>query len=257
MWQRRGGCKGAKDAGLSFGLCEGLLFLEFVLFCDVPPVPYPFFKSEGVSAVEIGMLLGVQRVLDTVTTLLWACLADKTKRARFIVQASLVAGVLPFLALAVPVTGSNKVLPRAIGFWMFALCGSPQAALRDALAIAACAGDSDLWGRARVYGAIGWGLMHLLMGPLLDVAGFAVLFVGLILLFGLLWMVTRVSVPQACSDVKTEVTVRALLDIFSRNRLCFINMAAIGAGFSMVEGMFFCCCRSSIHQHFYVGCLSW
>ena len=117
------------------------------------------------------MLWGVQRGLDTVTTPLWAFLADKTKRARFIVQASLVAGVLPFLALAVPVSGSNKVLSRAIGFWIFALCGSPQAALRDALAIAACAGDSDLWGRARVYGAIGWGLMHLLMGPLLDVAG--------------------------------------------------------------------------------------
>ena len=124
------------------------------------------------------MLLGVQRVLDTVTTPLWAFLADKTKRARFIVQASLVAGVLPFLALAVPVAGSNKVLPRAIGFWIFALCGSPQAALRDALAIAACAGDSDLWGRARVYGAIGWGLMHLLMGPLLDIAGFSVAFSG-------------------------------------------------------------------------------
>ena len=185
------------------------------------------------------MLWGVQRVLDTVTTPLWAFLADKTKRARFIVQASLVAGVSPFLALAVPVAGSNKALSRAIGFWIFALCGSPQAALRDALAIAACAGDSDLWDRARVYGAMGWGLMHLLMGPLLDVAGFAVLFVGFILFCGLLWMVTRVSVPQACSDVKPEVTVRALLDIFCRNWLFFINMAAIGAGFSMVEDLFF------------------
>ena len=45
--------------------------------------------------------------------------------------------------------------------------------------------------------------------------------------------------PPACSDVKTEVTFRALVDIFSRNRLFFINMAAIGAGFSMVEGMLF------------------
>ena len=181
--------KGLKTQAFPLGYVKAYYFLSFCYFATHHRYLTLFFESEGLSAAEIGMLWGVQRVLDTVTTPLWAFLADKTKRARFIVQASLVAGVLPFLALAVPVSGSNKVLSRAIGFWIFALCGSPQAALRDALAIAACAGDSDLWGRARVYGAIGWGLMHLLMGPLLDVAGFAVLFVGFIIFCCLLWMV--------------------------------------------------------------------
>jgi len=199
-----------------------------------------YFEEDGLGASEIGMLWSVYRIIGTLTTPFVAAFADKTKRARTIVQCATAASALPFFALAIPLSDNTlKVVPRALALWLFSFVGSPQGALRDALAIAACAQDVEAWGKARVYGAIGWGMMHMILGPLLDVAGFIVLFVAFVVFGVLLMLVTSVSVPQSCGKVKKEVSFGAVLDIFRRNYLFFINMGAIGGGFSMVEGMLF------------------
>ena len=82
---------------------------------------------------------------------------------------------------------------RSVALWAFSLMGAPALSIMDPLALAACistqlnlqvarplnpqplnlnltiAGqqDADTWGQARIYGAIGWGGMHLVLGPLL------------------------------------------------------------------------------------------
>eukprot|EP00971_Amphidinium_carterae_P114870 2275124-Amphidinium_carterae.1 len=84
------------------------------------------------------------------------------------VQVSLVASILPMLALALPANGMPKFWARGLCFWSFTAASGPGQALLDALPLAACQGDSDMWGKARVFGAIGWGMMHLLLGPLID-----------------------------------------------------------------------------------------
>jgi len=81
--------------------------------------------------------------------------------------------------------------------------------------------------------------MHFTMGPLLDLFGFAIDFIAFVFFSCILFFVTRSSVPEACGQVRKEVTTRAVLDVFAKNRLFFVNMVAIGAGFSMVEGMLF------------------
>lgn len=198
-----------------------------------------YLQSDGLSASEIGLILAGQRVLNTLGIPFWSALADKTKRARLMVQISLATCFVPFLCLAIPLHGGFKVVPRAAAFWFFALVSGPQACLHDALARAACQQDADRWGRARVYGAISWSAMHLLLGPLMDAAGFNVMFVSFLISGGLLFLVTHVTAPQACGKVRKEVTRKAIMDIFVRNCLFFINMSVVGAGFSMVEGMLF------------------
>jgi len=229
-----------KSEPMPLGLVKAYYFASFCFYATHYRYLTLYFEADGLSASQIGMLWSVQRVIGSVGTPFWAALADRTKKARSIVQWSLAFSILPFLALAMPLAAdSYKIVPRAAALWFFGIVGSPQSALRDALAIAACAGDSDLWGKARVYGAIGWGLMHLLLGPLLDAAGFAALFSCFMVFAVMLFLVTRVSVPQACGQAKKEVTTEAILNIFRQNRLFFVNIAAIGAGFSMVEGMLF------------------
>lgn len=199
-----------------------------------------YFEHDGLSPSQIGMLWSVYRVIPIVVTPFAAALADKTKRARTIMQCSLSASIVAFFGLAIPLPeGSHKVILRAAALWIFGLCGSPSAALSDALAIAACEQDSERWGQARVYGAIGWGLMHLFLGPLMDTLGFSVLFVSFFCFACVLLFVQRMGLPQSCGVVKKEVTPGAVMDIFSRNKLFFVNIAVVGAGFSMVEGMLF------------------
>jgi len=200
-----------------------------------------YFESDGLTASQIGALWAVYRVIGTFTTPLWAALADKTKKARSICLTSQIASLPCFLCLAIPISGSSskKMLLRAVSFWIFSLSMSPQNSLRDALAIAASENDVELWGRGRVWGAVGWGLMHLLIGPIMDAVGFSVLFVCFVIFNCVLYLVTRSSVPEACGEVRREVSTSAVMDIFLRNRTFFVNIAAIGAGFSMVEGMLF------------------
>lgn len=81
--------------------------------------------------------------------------------------------------------------------------------------------------------------MHLLIGPVMDRGGFAVLWISFLLCSCALFLITRVSVPESCGDVKTDVSVGALWGIFVHQRLFFLNITAIGAGFAMVQGMLF------------------
>lgn len=220
-------------------LVKAYYFASFAFYATYFRYLTLYFESDGLSASEIGILWSVYRVVGTVTTPFWAGLADRTKRARDMVQISLACSWVPFMLLLLPCTSANRFALRAAALWGFGFCSGPQSALRDALAIAACGNDPDRWGKARVYGAIGWGIMHLLLGPLVDRFGFIVLFSSHIVLALFLFFVTRVGVPESCGKVKKEVTVQEVSNIFLQNRLFFLNMIAIGAGFSMVEGMLF------------------
>lgn len=199
-----------------------------------------YFEHDGLSASEIGAIWSLYRGLTICSTPLWAAAADHTKRARTLVQGSLVAGAIPFLSLAIPLGPSApRFMTRALAVGAFGLLGSAQTSLCDALAIAACAQDVDRWGKARLYGAVGWGVMHLFLGPLMDKFGFVVLFASFILFLLALHMVVRWSTPEACGHAKKDVTFRAVFSILSRNMQFFVNICFIGAGFSMVEGMLF------------------
>lgn len=215
-------------------------FASFCFFATYHRYLTLFLEGEGLTAAQIGALTSVMRLISTVATPFWSALADSTKRARSIMQVSLVATSVTFLSLALPVPeGSGRLVARTASLWVFSLLSTPQGCLRDALALAACAQDADRWGKARVYGAIGWGAMHLILGPLFDSFGFVVMFVGNALLSVVLLFVTQNSVPMACSEVRREVSASVVLDIFIRNRAFFGNMIFLGAGFSMVEGMLF------------------
>ena len=47
------------------------------------------------------------------------------------------------------------------------------------------------------------------------------------------------GMPEACGEVKREVSWKAVSAIFFRCPLFFLNLIVVGAGFSMVEGLLF------------------
>merc|ERR1712232_621628 len=118
-------------------------------------------------------------------------------------RGALVSSSIPFLALAIPMKrGSSRFLMRGVAHWAFAGISTPVGSLMDPLARAACAQDADLWGKARIYGAVGWGLMHLVLGPVLDQVGFGALFVSNIIMRAFYFVASRTGVPEACSEVR-------------------------------------------------------
>jgi len=231
---------GATAKAVPLILIKAYYFSSFCWFATFFRYLTLYFEHDGLTAAQIGMLWGVFRILQTIITPFVSAFADKTKQSRRMLMWSHAICSLPFLALAIPLPEDfEKMVPRAAAFWLFALSSSPAFGLRDAMAIAACGGDSDLWGKSRVYGAVGWGMMHLVLGPIMDSVGFSVLFVSFFVLDFIQIVIIRSSLPESCGDVKKEVTASAVLEIFSNNWLFFVNMTFIGAGFSMVEGMLF------------------
>eukprot|EP00927_Polykrikos_kofoidii_P054969 TRINITY_DN49297_c0_g1_i1.p1 TRINITY_DN49297_c0_g1~~TRINITY_DN49297_c0_g1_i1.p1 ORF type:complete len:462 (-),score=29.80 TRINITY_DN49297_c0_g1_i1:233-1618(-) len=221
-------------------LLKAYYFFSFTFAATYVRFMTLYFEKDGLGAAEIGIIWSIARTISTLSTPFWSGVADRTKRARTMSLCSLAVGILPFFAMAIPLSPRvSRFWPRGIAFWLFTLCNSPQAVLMDALAIAGSENDTEMWGKARVYGAIGWGTVHLFLGPLIDSVGFAAMFVSFLLFACALALVTRRAVPEACGQIKKDVTWRAVFEIFSRNRIFFVNIIAIGAGFSMVEGMLF------------------
>lgn len=218
------------------GRVKVFYFASFCYFATYYRYLTLYFESDGFSASQIGLLMSVSRVLGIVFTPLINATADKTKRARGICQVSSLIAAVPLLLLSIP---GATFAGRAAAFWTFSLLSSPQGSLRDALAIAACGQDVERWGKARVYGAVGWGLMHLLLGPLVDALGFSALFASQLLLAAFLFLATRRGVPQACGKVQQDVSMRDIAKLFCRNKIFFVNVTVVGAGFAMVEGMLF------------------
>eukprot|EP00931_Biecheleriopsis_adriatica_P079998 TRINITY_DN53356_c0_g1_i1.p1 TRINITY_DN53356_c0_g1~~TRINITY_DN53356_c0_g1_i1.p1 ORF type:complete len:497 (-),score=88.94 TRINITY_DN53356_c0_g1_i1:47-1480(-) len=232
------GC--AKSPSIPLWRVKAYYFASFCYFATYGRYATLYFEADGFSASEIGFMIAITRAISTLSTPFWNALADRTKRARKIQLASLVASSLPFLALALPAEGDNSGLVlRCSAYWSFALLGAPSGAMMDALARAACDQDAERWGQARIYGAVGWGLMHLLLGPLFDRTGFAAMFASFLLCGAVLFIATLAGTPEACSEAKGEVNFKSVTGILVKNRLFFGNLVVLGAGFSMVEGMLF------------------
>lgn len=165
-------------------------------------------------------------------------LADKYRRPRLLMFWAMPLVAASFYSLAAPAPMAGAAFAwRCASFWALGFFSSAFSVV-DALAIAASASDMQRWGRARVWGAVGWGIMHVVFGPIMDKYGFVVNFVA----FGICLAAfggTLIKMPSACGTVHTEVNVSAALAIFRKNWNFLVNLVFLGAGFSMVEGMLF------------------
>lgn len=222
-------------------LVKAFYFFSFCFLATYHRYLTLYFEEDHLSAEQIGWLWAVARLIGTASTPLVTALADHSKKARSMSQVSVVSSVALFLLLFVGRGWSQefKLMLRAAAFWTHALVVSPRGALMDALARAACGQDTARWGSARVYGAVGWGALHLVLGPVIDALGTVMLAVSYCSFALVLIFVQQVSVPEECGPVGDGFSWKAVWGIFVRQRWFFLNLTAIGAGFSMVEGMLF------------------
>ncbi|CAJ1381569.1 unnamed protein product [Effrenium voratum] len=214
-------------------------FASFGFFATFERYATLYFEADGFSASQIGFMIAMRRAIQTLATAFWNALADRTKRARTIQLATLAISAAPFLCLSIPVDHDERgFIQRCLGLWIFSFIGTPSTSIMDALALAACKQDAQRWGEARIYGAVGWGVVHLLLGPMMDLLGFNLMFDSFAFMGGILFVVT-LEMPESCGDSDAKVSARSIWNIFKNNRFFFCNIAVLGAGFAMVEGMLF------------------
>jgi PPP family 3-phenylpropionic acid transporter len=148
-----------------------------------------YYQKMGFNGVQIGLLAGIAPLLTLIGAPLWTGIADATRHHRLIMSIAItvtIAAVLIFPALKT----FGQVLLLVILIFFFA---APIVSFADNATMSMLSGEKEKYGRIRLGGSIGFGLVALLAGMLVQAHGLkmafwgyaALMFLGLIVSQGL------------------------------------------------------------------------
>jgi PPP family 3-phenylpropionic acid transporter len=147
-----------------YAFAYGAIFLAMGTFLPYFPV---WLKSHGLSAYEIGLLLGISGVVRIATMPVIAYLADRAGRPVFTLRLlTLVALVCNCAYLA---TGS--FWPILAVLMVMTVVGPPIMPMTDALAMRDSEAGKLSYGRARAWGSVAFIIANLVVGGLLGSLG--------------------------------------------------------------------------------------
>nr|WP_269813739.1 MFS transporter [Bowmanella yangjiangensis] len=156
-----------------------------------------FLDGRGLNSVEIGQLLALITLTRILGPNLWANLADRSGKSLRILQIGAALALASFFVIFV-----------ADGFWGLTLCFGlimmfwtaimPQ---MEVITLNSVAGDAHKYSRIRLWGSLGFILLTISAGRLIDWFGTEVLLViCLALLAALLLVSTRLREPEQLPD---------------------------------------------------------
>ena len=129
---------------------------------------YPFlviyYRQQGLSGAEIGLLSGLTPLLTLLGAPLWTNLADVTRRHRLIMSLLIVVTAATLAALP----ALHAFVPVLLLIIVLSACFSPITALLDSATLAMLGHRRELYGRVRVGGTLGYVAMGALVGALVQ-----------------------------------------------------------------------------------------
>lgn len=200
--------------------------LSFLLFGGVAltmPFLVLFYQGLNFTGTQIGILVGLSPLLSLLSTPFWTGLADRTHQHRWVMSlalfvAAVTTAILPLLQAFVPV-----LLVGALLTFFY----SPVSSLADSATMYMLADQKEMYGRIRVGGTLGFGVIAILAGFLVQNYGlkFSFWMAGLVYLLALL-----VSQKLIHNPAKTAAVARlgALTLLKQRRWQLFLSLALAG-----------------------------
>src|SRR5258708_39267686 len=142
----------------------GANVLFFAAAACVLPFLILYYERLGFSGPQIGLLTGLSPLVTLASAPLWTNLADVTRRHRLVVSAIILiaAGCLILLPL---LTSFWPVLAAVLAL---AACFIPVTSFFDSATMFMLGGRAELYGRVRLGGTFGYGVMGYLAGLLIQ-----------------------------------------------------------------------------------------
>ncbi|MBI3161152.1 MAG: MFS transporter [Chloroflexi bacterium] len=130
-------------------------FMFFAGMASFLPYLVLYYQSIGFSGAQIGLLAAISPLIALVGAPFLTGIADTTHRHRLVMTVSLAAMVvliviLPFLKVFLPVL---------ILILLYSFISAPSNSLADSAAISMLGEEKHLYGRVRMGGTLGWGLI--------------------------------------------------------------------------------------------------
>ncbi|MCY7296577.1 MFS transporter [Alteromonas sp. a30] len=126
-----------------------------------------FLDGRGLSSGDIGSLVAIITIARLIAPNLWAAFADKSGKSLVIIRVGAMCAFVSFLSLfwATGYVGIALALAISVGFWTSIV---PQL---EQITLKAIQGDSAYYSRIRMWGSIGFILMSVVCGWLMDYYG--------------------------------------------------------------------------------------
>jgi MFS family permease len=192
-----------------------------------------FYKSVGVSEQAIGVLVALPTLVTLFASPMWGGLADALRLHRRLLPLSLIA-----TTLAVTLLMQSQTFAALAAFVLLqAFCAAPIISLADNAVMEMLGEQKHLYGKLRLWGAVGFGITALAGGALIDRFGFQsalVIFVMLMLVTAL--VSTRLPAPQ----LTTPPLVRDLGHMLTNSRwMIFLAALFLVGACSAILNSFF------------------
>ncbi len=197
------------------------LFFAGVAF--VAPYLVLYYQSLGFNGAQIGLLTGVTPLITLVSAPMWTGLADRTGRHRLIMSMVLLAAATAVFIFPGLQTFALVLLFAALFNVFFA----PISSFADSATMTMLGAQKAMYGRIRLGGTIGFGLMAPLAGAVAQNYGLKYAFWGGAAFFFLSLLIgQRMTFEAAAGSAPLGKDVRRLL--VSRRWVLFLILAFAG-----------------------------
>jgi PPP family 3-phenylpropionic acid transporter len=191
-----------------------------------------YLQSRGFGAAEIGELIAIMMVTKLVAPVAWGWVADATGRRMLIVRSASLLAMICFAGVFLE--GGYWWLAAVVAafsfFWNAAL---PQF---EAVTLTRLGGQSHRYASIRLWGSIGFVIAVVVMGPLLDRHGAALLPAVLMALYLAIWLsslaVAEAPVPALSERPVSFWEVLRRRDVIALLLMCLLMQASHGPYYS-------------------------
>lgn len=151
---------------------KSFYFLYYGAGACLSPFLALYYQSLGFNGGQIGLLASIGPLTTLFAASFWSAAADATRRHRAVLLTA-IAGTGFSVALLSVAPSFLSIIPSVIAFSFFA---APVIPLVDATVLAQLGERRDLYGRQRLWGAIGWGVAGPVAGWLVGLYGISAIF---------------------------------------------------------------------------------
>ena len=201
-------------------------FLYYGAFSVLPPFLALFYQSRGLTGGQIGLLAAISPIISFFGAPLWTGAADASRQHKLVTMVSLLGVVI--VTFIFPGVASFGGLLLMVCLYSF--LGAPTGSLVDSAVLSLLGDRTERYGRIRLWGTIGYGVVAPFAGDLIGRLGLKWAFWGYaILMLGGLLVIIRIPFRQSQSNG----SFRGGLSVLFANRswmlfLVMVFIAGIG-----------------------------
>jgi MFS transporter, PPP family, 3-phenylpropionic acid transporter len=210
-------------------------FLYFGAISVLFPYLALFYKGQGLTGGQIGLLAAISPIISFFSAPLWTGAADASHRHKLVTMVCILGVVI--VTFIFPNIASFGGLLLMIS--IYSLFGAPTGSLVDSAVLALLGGRKERYGRIRLWGTVGYGVVAPFAGELIGRLGIKWAFWGYaILMMGGLLVVIWIPFRQSHSNSSFRSGMRVL--IANQPWMLFLVMVFIaGIGMATINNYLF------------------